>query len=74
MRKEPIVGSANTLTSSRAAIEQNRGKVGHYAGDAVLADFGTVTDALTCAAAVQRDLQERNKDLPMSARSSFALA
>ena len=57
-----------------AAIEQNRGKVVHYAGDAVLADFGTVTDALTCAAAVQRDLQERNKDLPMSARSSFALA
>ncbi len=46
------------------SIEKHQGKVVHYAGDAVLADFGTVTGALTCAAAVQRDLQERNKDLP----------
>ena len=32
------------------------GRVVHYAGDAVLADFGTVTDALACAASVQDGL------------------
>ena len=36
------------LVASR--IERQRGRVVHYAGDAVLADFGTVVDALTCAA------------------------
>ncbi len=54
-----------------ASIEQHQGKVVHYAGDAVLADFGTVTDALTCAAAVQRDLQAQNKDLPDERKVQF---
>ncbi len=36
-----------------AAIEKHDGRVVHYAGDAVLADFGTVSNALGCASAVQ---------------------
>ncbi len=35
-------------------IEQRQGKVVHYAGDAVLADFSTVTEALTCATSFPR--------------------
>ncbi len=35
----------------------------HYAGDAVLAMFEAVVDALACAAHVQNDLRTRNEDL-----------
>lgn len=56
-----------------ASIEHHEGRVVHYAGDAVLADFGTVTDALTCAAAVQRDLQERNGRLPDARQVRFRI-
>ncbi len=56
-----------------ACIERHQGKVVHYAGDAVLADFGTVTEALSCAATVQRDLQERNKELPDERKVQFRI-
>ncbi len=56
-----------------ASIEGHQGKVVHYAGDAVLADFGTVTEALRCAAAVQRDLHQRNKDVPEDCRVQFRI-
>ncbi|MEE9597687.1 MAG: hypothetical protein V3V96_13005 [Acidiferrobacterales bacterium] len=45
----------------------------HYAGDAVLADFGTVVDALTCAAAIQRDLAERNSGTPKQRKVQFRI-
>lgn len=54
-----------------ASTEKHHGKVVHYAGDAVLADFSTVTDALTCATAVQRALEERNKNLPDENKVQF---
>lgn len=56
-----------------SCIERHRGRVVHYAGDAVLADFGTVVDALTCAAAVQCELGERNSELPASRRVEFRI-
>ncbi|MFQ5937416.1 MAG: tetratricopeptide repeat protein [Acidiferrobacterales bacterium] len=56
-----------------AAVEEHHGKVVHYAGDAVLADFNTVTDALGCAATIQQDLQERNKDLPEERKVQFRI-
>ena len=36
------------------SIRSHNGVVINYAGDAVLADFPTVSEALTCAAEVQR--------------------
>ncbi len=45
----------------------------HYAGDAVLADFGTVTDALACAASVQDDLAARNATLSEDRRVQFRI-
>ncbi len=56
-----------------AAVEEYHGKVVHDAGDAVLADFNTVTDALGCAATIQQDLQERNKDLPEERKIQFRI-
>ena len=54
-------------------IKRHEGKVVHYAGDAVLADFSTVTDALTCATSVQHELTNRNQDLPDGRRVQFRI-
>ena len=43
-----------------AQIESHRGRVVHYAGDAVLAEFATASDALQCAVESQQELAERN--------------
>lgn len=56
-----------------ASIEQHDGHVVHYAGDAVLADFTTVTDALACATAVQSELASRNQDLPDERKVQFRI-
>lgn len=54
-------------------IEQHEGRVVHYAGDAVLADFGTVIDALSCAVSIQRDLKERNSGVAAERRVQFRI-
>ena len=54
-------------------IRGHRGEVKHYAGDAVLADFSTVSDALNCAVAVQRELKQRNDGLPEAKRAQFRI-
>ena len=56
-----------------AFIERHNGGVVHYAGDAVLADFGTASDALTCAVAIQRDLASRNEILPDERKLHFRI-
>ena len=48
------------LVSTR--IEEHNGRVVHFAGDAVLADFATVLDAVTCASAIQYELTDRNRE------------
>jgi class 3 adenylate cyclase/tetratricopeptide (TPR) repeat protein len=54
-------------------IRAFRGRVGHYAGDAVLADFASVTDALACAMHVQQMLRERSAHLPPERRLQFRI-
>jgi adenylate cyclase len=55
------------------AIEKHRGRVVHYAGDAVLADFDTVTEALSCSTCIQRALASRNRDLPDGRKVEFRI-
>lgn len=54
-------------------VEDHAGRVVNYAGDAVLADFGTAVDALDCAAAIQRTLEERNADVPDDQKVQFRI-
>lgn len=54
-------------------IKANRGEVKHYAGDAVLADFTTVSDALNCAVAVQQAIKEKNQTVPDDKRVQFRI-
>jgi TolB-like protein/tetratricopeptide (TPR) repeat protein len=56
-----------------AAIERHDGRVVHYAGDAVLADFGTVSNAVGCASAVQQELRAHNEPLPEERRLMFRM-
>lgn len=56
-----------------ATVERYRGSVMHYAGDAVLAMFDAVADALSCAAYIQRDLETRNEDLPVERKVQFRI-
>ena len=54
-------------------IKAHRGEVKHYAGDAVLADFTTVSDALNCAVAVQQAIKEKNNEVPQAKRVQFRI-
>ena len=54
-------------------IESHHGQVMHYAGDAVLARFDAVVDALSSATEIQRQLAEQNKDLPEETRVDFRI-
>ena len=48
------------LDAISQAVVHHNGNIVHYAGDAVLADFTTVIDAISCAVDIQRDLASRN--------------
>ncbi len=61
------------LDAFAAAIQAHNGAVKHYAGDAVLADFATVSDALTCAVAIQGEFKQRNETLPEAKRVQFRI-
>ncbi|MFB3134713.1 MAG: adenylate/guanylate cyclase domain-containing protein [Rhodospirillales bacterium] len=56
-----------------ASIKSHDGRVVHYAGDAVLAEFTSVVAALTSAAAVQRELETRNRDHPDDRKLRFRI-
>ena len=54
-------------------VARHRGEVKHYAGDAVLAQFSAVVDAISCAVAVQEELRHRNRDLPCQRKVEFRI-
>ena len=56
-----------------AAVESHHGRVVSYAGDAVLVDFATVTEALSCAWESQQTLALRNQDLPDERKVEFRI-
>ncbi|NIS61818.1 MAG: guanylyl cyclase, partial [Proteobacteria bacterium] len=66
-----------TLTAYRGAItnliQQYRGRVVDTPGDNILAEFTSVVDAVNCAVEVQRELAERNAELPENRRMQFRI-
>ena len=66
-----------TLTSHRAVItnliEDYKGRVVDTPGDYVLAEFPSVVDAVNCAVEIQRELAERNAELPDSRKMEFRI-
>ena len=54
-------------------IKQHRGRVVDSTGDNLLAEFGSVVDAVQCAVSVQKELQARNSDLPEDRKMQFRI-
>ena len=69
--------TVRTLTSYRTAItdlvQQFRGRVVDTPGDNLLAEFTSVVDAVNCAVEIQRDLAERNAELPDNRKMEFRI-
>jgi class 3 adenylate cyclase len=66
-----------TLTAHRGVmarlIQQYRGRVVDDPGDNLLAEFGSVVDAVQCAVAIQRALAALNAALPAHRRMEFRI-
>jgi adenylate cyclase len=52
-------------------IKEHRGRIVKTTGDGVLVEFASVVDAVRCAVEVQRDMAERNADVPADKRIEF---
>lgn len=54
-------------------IRDHRGRVVDITGDNLLAEFGSVVDAVTCAVEIQKELAARNADLPSNRKMEFRI-
>jgi adenylate cyclase len=77
LMREDEVATIRTLIAYRelmtSIIQQYRGRVVDAPGDNLLADFGSVVDAVTCAVEVQRELAKRNEELPDQRKMEFRI-
>ena len=64
---------SNCLDLMSGLIEGHHGSVVHFAGDAILADFTTISDALGCAIAMQQDLALQNSGLELDRKLQFRI-
>lgn len=55
------------------AIERHRGHIANTAGDSILAEFGSVVDAVNCAAEIQRSMVGRNAEVSPDERVEFRI-
>ncbi len=65
-------GALRTLTAYREVMTtlvlQHNGRVVNAPGDALLAEFESVVDAVKSAVEIQRELAKRNAELPTDRR------
>ena len=54
-------------------IEGHRGRVVDSPGDNLLAEFGSVVDAVKCVVVIQTTLRAENADLPQNRRMEFRI-
>ena len=54
-------------------VEERHGQVMHYAGDAVLAQFDAVVNAMSAAVAIQKELKSRNESFPDERKVQFRI-
>jgi len=55
------------------AIERHHGHIANTAGDSILAEFGSVVDAVTCAVEIQRAMAARNAEVEPERRVEFRI-
>jgi adenylate cyclase len=70
-------GTVKTLRQHRETISglvlDHRGRVVDAPGDNILAEFGSVVDALKCAVEIQQALKTKNAGLPEDRRMNFRI-
>ncbi len=70
-------GTIRTLTAYKEAmtilIQEYKGRVVDSPGDNLLAEFGSVVDAVNCAVEIQRELAEKNTELPSARQMEFRI-
>jgi adenylate cyclase len=54
-------------------IKEHRGRTVKNTGDGMLVEFPSVVDAVRCAVEVQREMAERNADVPVERRIEFRI-
>ncbi len=67
---ETITAYRKTMTD---LIHGHHGRVVDAKGDNVLAEFSSVVDAIQCAVEIQKQLKEKNSDLPEQRRMAFRI-
>jgi adenylate cyclase len=70
-------GTVHTLNAYKEVmtglIQHHRGRVVDAPGDNVLAEFGSVVDAVECAVEIQKELKTRNAELSENRRMEFRI-
>ncbi len=70
-------GTLATLRRRRAAmatlIERHEGRIVNTWGDAVIAEFASVVEAVQCAVETQQELSSHNDELPEAQRMNFRI-
>jgi adenylate cyclase len=73
--REDELGTIRTLNAYKELmtnlIQQHHGRVVDAPGDNLLAEFGSVVDAVECAVEIQKELKSRNGELPENRRMEF---
>jgi TolB-like protein/Flp pilus assembly protein TadD len=75
---EDETGTLTALKELRAqlidpTIAEYQGRIVKLMGDGALVEFASVVDAVECAVTIQRDMAERNADIPDSRRIAFRI-
>ena len=69
--------TVRTVTTYRGVfldhVREHEGRVIDTSGDSVLAEFGSALEAVRCAVAVQKNLLERNRELPAERTLRFRI-
>jgi adenylate cyclase len=72
--EEATIQTLNTYRNSMSTlIQQHRGRVVDMTGDNLMAEFSSVVDAVKCAVETQKEMSERNADLPDNRRMLFRI-
>ena len=72
--EEVTIQTLNIYHNSMSTlIQQHRGRVVDTTGDNLMAEFTGAVDAVNCAVEIQRELAERNAELPYERKMEFRI-
>ena len=72
--EEATIQTLNAYRNSMSTlIQQHRGRVVDMTGDNLLAEFSSVVDAVKCSVETQKEMSERNANLPENRRMLFRI-